>query len=62
MKNYILVFLSIFMISCEEISNKTKLFIFDCGLLQLEDISNFSLKNSDTNVRDLYGGIYLSVQ
>ena len=59
MKSYILVFLSIFMISCEEISKKTKLFIFDCGLLQLEDISNFSLKNSDTNVRDLFVPCYL---
>jgi len=59
MKIYLLVFLSLFLVSCDDISKKTKLFIFDCGLLELEDITNFSLKNSDTDVRDLFAPCYL---
>ena len=55
----LLLLLSIFLASCEDTSKKTKLFIFDCGLLELEDISNFSLKNSDTDVRDLFAPCYL---
>lgn len=36
-----------------------KLYVFDCGLLRLEDISGFGLSNTDTDVRQMFVPCYL---
>lgn len=39
--------------------NGPRLYIFDCGLIRLTDIENYGLKNSDTDVRELFVPCYM---
>ena len=38
---------------------QTKLYVFDCGALKLEDISMFNLTPEETDVRELFVPCYL---
>tara|TARA_B100001113_G_scaffold57129_1_gene42817 strand:- start:321 stop:1166 length:846 start_codon:yes stop_codon:yes gene_type:complete len=65
LKKSILVLITLILISCDQRNPSTadeinlKLFVFDCGSLKLDDISNFSLKNTDTTIRELFVPCYL---
>ena len=38
-----------------------KLYVFDCGSIELDDISDFGLSNEETSVRELFVPCYLIV-
>jgi glyoxylase-like metal-dependent hydrolase (beta-lactamase superfamily II) len=40
-------------------SNAPRLYVFDCGLIRHDDITNYGLKNTDTDVRELFVPCYL---
>ena len=40
-------------------SDSHRLYVFDCGLIRHDDITNYGLKNTDTEVRELFVPCYL---
>ena len=40
-------------------SDSPRLYVFDCGLIRHDDITNYGLKNTDTEVRELFVPCYL---
>ena len=57
MKNIILTsLLTLFMSSVEA---NVRLYVFDCGHIYRDDISDFGLSNEETDVRELFVACYL---
>ena len=62
MKRLFLVFSFIFLLSsCDNSSTNSnlRLYVFDCGSIKFQDISNFGLSNNATQVRELFVPCYL---
>ncbi len=61
MKQLTVIFFLLTVVSCASVSTvpKVKLTVFDCGFLHFPDISGFSLKPTETDVRSFFVPCYL---
>ena len=57
MKNIIL--LSLLALLMSSVHASVKLYVFDCGHIYRDDISDFGLSNEETDVRELFVACYL---
>lgn len=55
---FLIVFLVFFLVSAASLS-QTKLYVFDCGSINLDSVEMFNLKESETDVRKLFVPCYL---
>lgn len=53
------VLLTLVFVAPQAWSEGPRLYVFDCGLIRLDDITAYGLKNTDTDVRELFVPCYL---